>query len=473
MRFLIMIGLIFALAGCVTRFGGGEAGRGSDVAATRIPNAVRVLREADGWKAHFHFSDDAAIWAFRRSALLRNGQRPWRPASWEVLTPGVRLERIGDFDAFVARDGIVPRQVTIRFRPLAEDLIADYDPAIILSDGRFALYGGHFSAFPMDARATLAVLSEPADYPTRVAMRASGVPMLFHGQRVLEVDDVGDSYVFIGDVTLTPEDRVATILDPGLPDWIMADLRDYTPNVFRAFADQMGPHKSHRPTIIASWAGTKFKGHSTGGSVSPGLITMRIEGEELLKVTPASLRTMRWFIAHEAAHFWLGETIGYTTPDDAWITEGGADYLAMRFSESTDPHYDAGAFISSARTDCAVSLKKGSLAEARRRGDQRAYYACGTLFALAVDRAGRGRGETYHDFVRGLIESDADRKVTSAEWFAAARKFGVAGPAIARMHALVAGTPDAAAAIDALMAVDVQPTSSVSALAIAATEVGA
>lgn len=451
LRFLIILGLLAVLAGCATRPGGGEAGQALDVAATKTPNEVRVVREADGWKAHFRFADDAMIWAFRRSALLRGGRRPWRPDSWEVLTPGVDLERIGDFDAFVARDGIVPRQVTIRFRPLAEDLVADYDPAITLSDGRYALYGGHFSAFPMDARAALAVLSEPADYPTRVAMRASGVPMLFHGQRVLEVEDVGDSYVFVGDVTLNPDDPVATILDPGLPDWIAADLRDYTPTVFRVFTDQMGPHKSHRPTVIASWAGTKFKGHSTGGSVSPGLITMRIEGEELLKVTPASLRTMRWFIAHEAAHFWLGETIGYTTPDDAWITEGGADYLAMRFSESTDPDYDAGAFIARARTDCAVSLQKGALADARRRGDQRAYYACGTLFALAVDRAGDGRGETYHDFVRGLIASDADRKVTSAEWFAAARNFGVAEPAIARMQSLIDGTPDAAAAIDALI----------------------
>ncbi len=204
--------------------------------------------------------------------------------------------------------------------------------------------------------------------------------------------------------------------------------------------------------VIASWAGTDFGGVSTGGSVSPGMITMRLEGRQLLRETPGALNQMRWFIAHEAAHFWLGQTVGYATPDEAWITEGGADYLAMQAAVRADASYDAKAFMAEARSDCIAALAKGSLAEARRRNDQRAYYACGALFAKAVDDAGRPRGKGFADFVRGLIRDDADGQVTGTEWLAAARAFGVSDARIGQIEAMVAGKLDAAPVIDALLA---------------------
>lgn len=448
MKFLPILCLA-ALTGCVAT----PPPRETNTATIATPtNDVLISRDGDGWTARFRFAADAPVWAFERSALLRVEEAPWRPKSWEVATPGVSLTRLGDFDAFVAAEGDVPRDVTIRFRPLAEDLIADYDPAISLTDGTLALYGGHFASFPMESREALAVLREPKDYPTRISLTAGGAPLLFEGRRVIRADDVGDNYVYVGDVALSPDDPVATILDPGLPAWISARLRDFTPAVFRQYEAEIGPHKSSRPMVIASWAGAELPGASTGGSVSPGLITMRIEGSQLLKEAPAALNQMRWFIAHEAAHFWLGQTIGYASPDEAWITEGGADYLAMQVTARTDPTYDAAAFMTAARADCTAALAKGPLADARRRNDQRAYYACGALFAQAVDKAGRPRGKGFGDFVRGLIETDADGQIGGAEWLTASRTFGVSERRIERIEALIAGKPDAAASIDALLA---------------------
>lgn len=448
MKFLPVLCFVL-LAACAAhppKPGGGEA------AAIAAANDVLIFRDGDEWKARFRFAADAPVWAFARSAMLRAEQRPWRRESWEVMTPGVSLERVGDFDAFVAADGDVPREVMIRFRPLAKDLVADYDPAIRLSDGTLALYGGHFKSFPKESREAVAALREPQDYPTRIALTAGGTPLLFDGQRVTRADDVGDNYVYVGEVAMSPDDPVATILDPGLPAWISTRLRNFTPAVFRDFETQMGPHKSGRPMVIASWAGTDFAGASTGGSVSPGMITMRIEGKQLLKETPGALNQMRWFIAHEAAHFWLGETVDYATPDEAWITEGGADYLAMQAAVRADASYDAKAFMADARSDCIAALAKGSLADARRRNDQRAYYACGALFAKAVDDAGRPRGKGFADFVSGLIRDDADGRVTGAEWLSAARAFGVSDARIGRIEAMIAGKVDAAPAIDALVA---------------------
>lgn len=81
----------------------------------------------------------------------------------------------------------------------------------------------------------------------------------------------------------------------------------------------------------------------------------------------------------------------------------------------------------------------------------RAYYACGALFAQAVETAGAPRGKGFADFVRVLIETDADGRVSAAEWLKAARGFGLPAGQISRIETLIAGNPDAAPVIAALL----------------------
>ena len=52
-----------------------------------------VVRDGDTWTVAYQLNEDAPVWAFQRSALLRVGRTPWRPAWWTVQTPGVVLER--------------------------------------------------------------------------------------------------------------------------------------------------------------------------------------------------------------------------------------------------------------------------------------------------------------------------------------------------------------------------------------------
>ena len=67
---------------------------------------------------------------------------------------------------------------------------------------------------------------------------------------------------------------------------------------------------------------------------------MTYEGSGMLEETDAQRHEGLWFIAHEAAHFWLGQTVAYEYARDAWITEGGAELLALRAVADTDPDYD-------------------------------------------------------------------------------------------------------------------------------------
>jgi len=48
---------------------------------------------------------------------------------------------------------------------------------------------------------------------------------------------------------------------------------------------------------------------SMGGSVLPGLIVMSFEGRGVTSPQPEIVERSRWFIGHEGAHFWLGQTV--------------------------------------------------------------------------------------------------------------------------------------------------------------------
>ena len=123
-----------------------------------------------------------------------------------------------------------------------------------------------------------------------------------------------------------------------------------------------------------------------------------------------------WFIAHEAAHFWLGQAVRYETVRDSWITEGGADLLAIRTVPEVYPAYDWRAELQKEIDDCAALSAGRGIATAFEREEFRAYYACGAVFALVAEAASR---QPFTRFVRTLVDANrADGVLTRAEWLA-------------------------------------------------------
>ena len=414
MRSAFAAALLLALAGCAAHAGG----------AVR-PLEVAAVRSGDSWTAEFHFPRRAGAWVFVRSALARIGEQPWRPQSWTVETPGVRLERRGHYDVLVAARGRVPDQVRIRFTPFTGDLIADYDPALAFTDGSVALFSGQFEAFPLRSPAAAAALpidlsgaGAPAS-PTRVTFSDAAGQVLHAGQRYQAVvlDESSGSYVLFGPAQPLVTDELSTIIDPQLPRWIKESLARSAPEILARYAAAMGPVAGPRPTIMVSWAGPTPRLRSMGGSTLPGLIAITYEGAGVLTEN-AELRAFGLkFIAHEAAHFWLGETVRYKVSRDAWITEGGADLLAIRTVAALDPTYDWRAELNLSIADCASLSAGRGIASAEQRNEHRAYYACGALFGLLAEGAS---GRPFTRFVRGLIAANrADTVVTREEWLAA------------------------------------------------------
>jgi hypothetical protein len=153
-----------------------------------------------------------------------------------------------------------------------------------------------------------------------------------------------------------------------------------------------------------------------GGGSLPGLIVMRFEGDAVLTGNDAARQSNLWFIAHEAAHFWLGQAVHYQNAFDSWITEGGAELLAFRAVAAVDPTYDARGKLQAAVNDCVRFSTGHGIGHAVERNEFRAYYACGAVFALVAESAS---GQPFTTFVRSLLDgSRDDHELSRAEWLA-------------------------------------------------------
>jgi len=385
---------------------------------------VDVWRDGNQWHTDFTFDRPVATWVFPRSDVTREGGKPWRPPSWTVETRGVRLQRRGSYDALVADRGEVPRQVRVRFTPVAEGLRADYAPALVFTDGSVALFVAQFECFPMDS--TAAARGLPSDLNNqkvpaaqlRYVFHDSAGPVLLDGRRATDAATTdNETYVLFGSTRAIETPDMVAIIDPQLPEWIRDSLSQAVPAVFSRYTQELGPLRNLRPTLMVNWIGATPGLVSRAGSALRGLITLTYEGSGMLTETPKQRREGLWFIAHEAAHFWLGQTIGYEYARDAWITEGGADLLAIRAVAEADPDYDPRAELDRAIADCISLTHRRGVESARERSEQRTYYACGAVFGLVAEA---GSGRSFYKFVRGLVDDNrADGIVTRAEWLRA------------------------------------------------------
>lgn len=393
-------------------------------AAAEAVARVQVMRDGNVWTADYDLSGKAPVWVFAKSILPRESKQSWRIRSVEVLTPGVRLQRLGNFDSLVAYGGPVPRKVKLRFTPFVEDIEAGYDAALAFADGSVAIYAGQFELVPMPSvEAVRAASPDDAKLPggphrTVMTFADRSGPVLVRGRREARPQlDRGDTYVLFGPAEPAIGPAMTTVLDGGLPSWIAAYLNAELPRILKQYQDRLGPSPVGQPTLLASWAGPEKGQVSFSGSVLPGMVVMTLKGDGIVTPNDKVSRYARWFVAHEAAHFWLGQSVHYSNPSESWITEGGADLLAFRATAATDPDYDVKARLSQAKAECAPFLANGGVAGAfEREGDFRAYYACGAIIALAAEKASGG---DFSNFVRTLIQRSAeDRTVTRAEWLA-------------------------------------------------------
>lgn len=389
---------------------------------------VEVTRQGDRFTANYQLDRDAPVWAFVRSSLIMEVREPWRPRQWTAETPGVVLERRGSYDILRAADGgPVPRRVSLTVRPEAVDLEADY-ATLIFSDGAVAMPTHIFDVFPLSELAAVDDLPPSlngvnlATGPAEVRWTDPAGQVLFRGERWdgITTHDAS-TYVLFGQAEVRRGDRLTTVLDPALPAWVPQQIGEFAPWVADFYQRRLGEGAFGQPTVMVSWNGPTERVTSMSGSVMPGLITMSYEGQGIVTPDQEMIDRSRWFIAHEAAHFWLGQTVRYAGAREAWVTEGGADLMAIRALKAADPAWDDRAELQREVDDCASLTDGRGVESAGARGEHRAYYACGAMLWLVAEAAqGRRDGGDGFDFLRPLIEANREDGVLSRQdWLAA------------------------------------------------------
>jgi len=305
-------------------------------AAAKPGITVAVTRVASGdWTIDYVFPTPARIWFFPRSNGDLEG-KPWRPQSWTVETPGVRLERIGRYDALTSATPL--RRVRLRMRPFAHPLMADYTPALAFSDGGLAFYSDHFLIVPMaslDAVRALPPDLERAQIvqpPVTLMLNDRGRRLLLRGRALrgkarFALGDT-DTYLYSGDARVIETATFAGVIDAGLPGWVRTELDQFTPQIMALYNQRLGTPTGGRPMALIAWQGADKPGWSLGGSVLDRMVVMQISGQRVLARTPDVLAQMRWFIGHESAHFWLGQTVRYA--------RAGARFRRSRISPARD-----------------------------------------------------------------------------------------------------------------------------------------
>ena len=373
---------------------------------------VDVQRRGHQWTAEYTFDRPAEAWLFPRTAATRQGDDAWRERTWRVETPGVRVQRRGSFDVLVASRGPVPVKVRLRFTPLNQKLVDDYTPALQFTDGGVALFTGQFDVFPLRTAREAAKL--PSDLNNVLVPQTRQDMSFSDGQRTLTHTGESPAYVFLGPTRPVETADAVTLLDPQLPAWIRAALARTVPELLALYGEQLGKPKTGRPTVIVSWNGPTPGMVSRGGGVLFGQIVMEYEGVGMVEETPERRAEDLWFVAHEAAHFWLGQTVGYEYARDAWITEGGADLLAIRVIGALGLPFDWRGQINESITECAGFTRRKGVESARDRDEHQAYYACGVVLGLVAEGVSR---KPFSAFVRQLVDANrADGIVTRTDW---------------------------------------------------------
>ncbi len=391
------------------------------------PSAL-VTRTGQSWQIDYTFPRDTKAWVFPVSAPELANRQPWRERSWKVVTPNVRIERHGAYDVLLAGESSqIPRKVRITFSPTSATLEREYDPAIAFSNVATAIYSDQFDLAQIgdpaliDARESGLSIQDFGGRPMPVRFLDNAGPVFVQGKRQSDPVLTGAStYVVFGAAKVETLGGVAMLADPALPDWLKNDVSQFAPAVAQAYASRLGSRSDRSlPLLIMGWRGARPGKVINDGGVRPGQIVLNFEGDGLLERNARAARRTRWFIAHEMAHFWLGsEGIGYSAPADAWITEGGAEMMAFTLLAASEHEYAIGE-LQRAVDDC-VKFGTKPIARAADRHESRAFYACGTVFALAASSVARRQGgNDFYDFIRPLLtRHQSDRHLGGNEWLA-------------------------------------------------------
>lgn len=194
-------------------------------------------------------------------------------------------------------------------------------------------------------------------------------------------------FVFMGPPETIESPFPGLIVDPGVSTEIVNLVRAETSSTLDELERKLGVARPSSPLVAVSNL-PALSGEAYVGDVTPnGVVNLQFLVSAQL--TEALSVEIRRFIAHEMFHVWNGRNFIAAEPGEGrWLTEGSAEYVALRLAEEASP---GGAIVTGDKlvhslNDClnklppgtGVAAARGDLAEAIR-------YSCGVAVQWLAD----------------------------------------------------------------------------------------
>jgi hypothetical protein len=467
-RRLAGAGLLFALLTVTPVPGGSKGNPTAAVSKTdRVLLHIRVdePRGAGAWTVTYTLPAGAAGLQFERPVARRRADRfSVRPA---IDGAAARWAVCGDDELLLldhpADEG---RQLTLAV-PSETGWSDDYDLNYPFTDGSVLLYEGVLAARPVTCPkegCCPAVALPGFDPPTgsRWTFRTEpnrGILLLDRAARgrldwqlppgLLPEDG---TFVYLGDIGPIPDKRMTLILDPGLPSWVAADLRDLVSHLFEQYTRRMQVEIDFRPLIAASYEPSARSGTCSKGGGPEGVLQLALGCSGWRQPDDHLKRSLHSFLAHEMFHLWNGEYFRrqFVTLDQ-WISEGGSNYMAYLWlrDERLSSQEEFERSLVKAANRCLVELD-GEPALGDPPGGNEVFYDCGSVLHFVADhaiRAAAGGTQGIDQLFVGLFQKAlrTDRTYSTYDWLEVLQELTGSTSAVADIeHVLHQGVPDKA-----------------------------
>ncbi len=352
---------------------------------------------ANDWQADYRFSQPVQAVQFERGAQLD------RANAWTLHggSENLRWQQVEGQDRIVADGGARFSQLRLRFSASPAKLQRDYTFYLPMADEGAGFYIGHLLVRGLAGNDETPAADTPLPLTTFIIHPRQGEYVFMANQPlatrlVVNWQDAEGSYIYFGQTRPLATPGADILLDNHLPAWTQLALRAELPQLVSHFETRLGRKLPWRPLLLANLdpagngADSREQLDMNGGAL-PGVVQLSLRGGGWRQASDQGRRQLRSLLAHEVAHWWVGQQ--YKPADEdayVWLHEGGAEALALEALRelgwlSAQQHQ---AERDQLLNRCLVSLAglartATPLRDAGKAGHGRAWYDCGALLLTA------------------------------------------------------------------------------------------
>lgn len=344
------------------------------LAATEVVTRIEKNAQGQWW---VRYSTTKPV---QRIVFQRNPDDS-RAKHWIAQSGLYKIKVLDGVETVLRTDGQAFSEVSFRLPATYTPLPKEYAAFSPFSDGGMLLHSGRFFACAEHCGPELnswnLTLTAPADEKIIVAGK------LYQHEVSWQERDSG-SKVYVGKAAPLAGPDFISLIDPALPTALQQQINSQLPLLMAWFTDHMGALE-FRPALFASYNSTEDGSYGHQGGTLPGQIFMHWYGQ--VSIERLQPDQVFWFFAHEVAHLYQQQAGAIEAPQDAWIHEGAAEYLAGVASAQVQQNRKIlQQKLTEAGKNCVAGLEQQHSYAKATAANPQLHYSCGLVLNHAIDR---------------------------------------------------------------------------------------